>query len=276
MKHFFLFLIVGISFSCKEKKIQVPEIWETPIVIDTLTLENKFFRTKKIKTPINELIYIGQELDTIKIAENNLDYKQFYFESHISNDSANLQHAIEIIPDLEQNLTINESNFSIPPPPILIDGKEFEIDETKTDSLYNIWKTRKGNYIKAFPVFIRNISNDSIQIDHQDGQVFVIQEAKDNDGIWHPIEYWRFSDCGNSYAKSVIGPNELIIIKKIKYKGTFQTELRLKLKTENNIIYSRAFKGSINKEQFDVLNIDSWSKRKIDDKEYLDRILLNK
>lgn len=134
---------------------------------------------------------------------------------------------------------------------------------------------RPRNYVNAYPVFIRNTSKDTLNIDNQDGALFLIQEAKNKMGNWQPIEYWRYSICGNSYGYTSLGSNDILIIKKVKYQGEFETEMRLKLRINNKLFYSKPFKGSINIEQFDLKNLDDFTKKRLKNKDYINHIFLN-
>ena len=104
---------------------------------------------------------------------------------------------------------------------------------------------------KAFPLFIYNSSDSIIKIDTQEGWLFIIQEALDLDGKWKPIEYHDYEAvCGNSYGTQFLIPGFSIITKIYVYNGDFQTKLRVKLMTNNQVYYSNEFIGSINRGQF--------------------------
>jgi len=277
MKTQLIILLSLIILSCNNEKDKSISEWKIPIVKDSLPSADKNFETKYIKNPINQLLYIGAKKDSILISKNSLNINPYYSE-FIEIDTIPKESKFELIADTKQKLSIDLENFSFPPPPVALKGNEYEIDEVKTDSVFEIWKKRPRNYVNAYPVFIRNTSKDTIHIDNQDGALFLIQEAKNKIGEWKPIEYWIFSTCGNSYAYTSLGPNDILVLKKVSYKGSFETEMRLKLRTNNKLVYSKPFKGSINEEQFDLENIDGFTKRRLKnrDKEYIDHILLNK
>ena len=277
MKTQLIILLSLIILSCNNGKDKPIAEWKIPIVKDSLPSADKNFDTDYIKNPINQLLYIGERKDSVLITTNSLNINQYYSE-FIEDDTIPKESKFELIADTKQKLSIDLENFSFPPPPVALKGNEYEIDEVKTDSIYEIWKKRQRNYVNAYPVFIRNISKDTIHIDNQDGAVFLIQEAKNKIGEWKPIEYWIYSTCGNSYAYTSLGPNDILILKKVSYQGSFETEMRLKLRTNNKLVYSKPFKGSINEEQFDLENVDGFTKRRLKnrDKEYIDHILLNK
>ncbi|WP_420552843.1 hypothetical protein [Tenacibaculum aiptasiae] len=242
-----LIVLSATLLSCNKKKKQISKKWKNPIIIDSLPIAKKFFDTKNTSLPYNQLIFIGTNEDSIWIAQKNIN-PNYEFGSL---KKANNKHTeIEIIPDTTQNLSIDIEQFSFPPPPVFISQNNPDIDKHLSDSILDVWKNRPRKYVKAYPIFIRNKSKDTIKIEHQDGAIILIQEAKNKQGNWKPIEKWLYSFCGNSYGDYYLGKNDILVIKKAHYQGSFKTDIRLKIKTNNKIIYSKPFKGSINPEQF--------------------------
>jgi len=103
---------------------------------------------------------------------------------------------------------------------------------------------------ETIDIYIINNSNITVPIDMQDSQIFLIQEAYNAKNNWKPIEYWMYSDCGMSYHSVYLPPNYCIKSKIIKYFGTVETNLRIKLKMSNYIYYSNIFRGKMNLDQF--------------------------
>jgi hypothetical protein len=101
-----------------------------------------------------------------------------------------------------------------------------------------------------FSMYVLNNSKDSIHIFRQDWHLQLIQEAKDQSGIWKPIEFWQNSTCGNSYYLQNINSNEIIKTDSKGYQGNFKTEIRFKLKNNGKIYYSNSVKGNIDLSQF--------------------------
>lgn len=95
-------------------------------------------------------------------------------------------------------------------------------------------------------------SNDSAEkIMGQDGKLRIIQEGKNLNGEWEPIEYWQNSSCGNSYFPSIVVPGKSYVsVSGYRYTGGYETELRFKLNTGSSIIYSNTFTGKIHYNQF--------------------------
>jgi hypothetical protein len=60
--------------------------------------------------------------------------------------------------------------------------------------------------VDGYPVYIINNNNVSTWINNQGCAVDLIQEAKDIDGSWRPIERHYYGFCGNGYSKIIIAP----------------------------------------------------------------------
>lgn len=136
---------------------------------------------------------------------------------------------------------------------IVIESRE-EVDKTATPNNDNSFGvsviiTYKDVYKKAYPVFIINETNSKQLLELEDGQVMMIQEAKNENGDWLPIEAWMYSDCGNSYYSLLLEPRQYGFTRIKQYDGDFETELRLKMQNGDSFIYSNTFKGRIHKSQ---------------------------
>lgn len=107
------------------------------------------------------------------------------------------------------------------------------------------------NLSKYFLGYLVNTTNETFEIERQDGSLIMIQEALNEDGEWRPIEYWVYSGCGNSYFNPLIlTPNKYVMVPIKKYTGSFKTQIRLKLRNRKKTIYSPPFSGSIDRTQF--------------------------
>jgi len=122
----------------------------------------------------------------------------------------------------------------------------FKDISSKEDLLLYAEKTNDTIY----SIYVLNNSKDSINIFRQDWHLQLIQEAKDQSGIWKPIEFWQNSDCGNSYYFQSIKSKEIIKTDSKAYQGNFLTEIRFKLKNDGKTYYSNSVKGNIDLSQF--------------------------
>ncbi|GAB5551841.1 MAG: hypothetical protein Sapg2KO_14320 [Saprospiraceae bacterium] len=98
-----------------------------------------------------------------------------------------------------------------------------------------------------------NNSHQDVLVLTQDGSLIIISEALKEEK-WIPIEFWIWSDCGNSYHE----PLELKAQKSVDFDGPIfegdtKTKLRLKMCTGQNIIYSNEILVEINDSYFNKL-----------------------
>jgi hypothetical protein len=101
-----------------------------------------------------------------------------------------------------------------------------------------------------FSVYVLNNLKDSITIPMQDWHLFLIQEAKDQNGQWKPVEYFRRSWCGNSYRFDKFASKTVIETNTKAYIGKFETEIRFKLLVSETVYYSNSLKSKIDLSQF--------------------------
>ncbi len=103
-----------------------------------------------------------------------------------------------------------------------------------------------------YSIYVVNKTSDSISISNQDWSLFLIQEAKNKNGEWKPVEYWQYSTCGNSYLSENIEPNGILKTESTAYFGNFNTEVRFKLLNNDRIYYSNPINGFVNLSQFTI------------------------
>jgi hypothetical protein len=97
-----------------------------------------------------------------------------------------------------------------------------------------------------FPVFIKNISKDTLRIgEGGSSDIFsrLIMEAKNKSGEWKPIEQYLFFSCGTGIKEYFILPNHIAITGAKIYKGKIKTELRLTM----GKVHSNSFIGYLDK-----------------------------
>lgn len=110
-------------------------------------------------------------------------------------------------------------------------------------------KKEKEKNIIAYPVFFQNLSKDTIQIGVGDIIPMII-EAKDEKGIWRPIQKRFIYGCATGLTKFFLAPNQIGITAMKQFTGTFKTELRIAFLSKKNI-HSNTIQGFINPEQFE-------------------------
>ncbi|MFN8283986.1 MAG: hypothetical protein U0U67_12275 [Chitinophagales bacterium] len=100
-------------------------------------------------------------------------------------------------------------------------------------------------------IWIINNTNDTIELKAQDFSLLCLLQAKTKNGLWKNIEYWRFSDCGNSYySYSVLPKTANSIISNFHNEGDFETLLRFQIAGKYKFYYSNEFSGRIYKSRF--------------------------
>lgn len=125
------------------------------------------------------------------------------------------------------------------------------------DSINNMVKKQFIEYYERnghgrLLAILKNHSKVPVELHTQDGSLCLIQEALNTKGEWKPIEFFTYSSCGFGQHNIFLNENEQVRIVVRKYTGDIKTKLRLKLLTENGVIYSSEFDGHINKGQFKI------------------------
>ncbi|WP_326980982.1 hypothetical protein VUJ46_11760 [Chryseobacterium sp. MYb264] len=99
----------------------------------------------------------------------------------------------------------------------------------------------------AIHVEVKNVTEDSLSVNTQDSKFFMIKEFKNKSGVWQPLEFWKYSTCGNSYFENlVIAPKEHTETEINYIKGKSPTEIRIKFLFKDEIYYSNSIKLKIN------------------------------
>jgi len=124
--------------------------------------------------------------------------------------------------------------------------------QSKVKNEVNLFLEKSNDSL--YGIYIVNKTADSLKISTQDWHLFLIQEAKNQNGKWKPIEYWAYSWCGNSYLSEKLKPKGILKTESKIYRGNFKTQIRFKLLNNNKIYYSNVIPGYINLSQFDIPN----------------------
>jgi len=96
-------------------------------------------------------------------------------------------------------------------------------------------------------VWLINNTSDTILIQRQDWSYVCILEAVTKNGEWMPIQYWRLSDCGDSYMDKYFMPKTAnSFLMQWPQPGSYETKLRFKLLGATRFYYSNEFAGRIN------------------------------
>ncbi len=230
-KLFVIFFILLFSFCSKKERSPYPRLI-VPEQKDVINVNTK----EMLKFKIN-LLASSFDKDTVLKGD-------FEMES-TDKDYVIFEKADTIFPKYNFKIIIDTS-YTIP-------AKNFEhknIDLPKKGGISKYYEgTRElwKNYVTCFPLLILN--NEKVPVFIK--EMRMIQEAKDKDGIWKPIEFYDpLKDCfvNHHFFKFKSKKYEGVAI--IKYHGDFKTKLRIKVKINDHYYYSNEFDGSINRSQF--------------------------
>lgn len=130
--------------------------------------------------------------------------------------------------------------------------KEKIKSQSKTENEINLILEKNNDSL--YSIYVFNKTTDSLKISSQDWHLLLIQEAKNQNGEWKPIEYWRYSWCGNSYLTDKLDPNGILKTESKVYSGNFKTQIRFKLLNDNKVYYSNSKTGFVNLTQFEIPN----------------------
>lgn len=229
---FFLFIITG----CDEKNKKVNQInYSSFELVDTssflMSYKNDSITSQANYNPLS----IGKIEKTIKLVYDNFNQFEDYFvylDAPFPTFSMPNPQRIEIFVDTTKTIAnVNPYKFIPPPQPN---------------------KLKKANKVEgyyAYPVFIRNISTDTVWIGYGN-YIGLLVEAKDSLGEWKEIEKPFIYHCGTGLNDIVLPPNYLTVTSTIKYKGRYKTKMRVKtMNNFENEVYSNEFTGTINYSQ---------------------------
>ncbi len=128
-----------------------------------------------------------------------------------------------------------------------MDGFQLIVDY-ETNIVLSFPRTLWGNTF--YPVYVVNETQSTKIFTGKDSHLFSLQEARDSNYRWYPIERRPIEMCGHGYWGLRIHPGEFALFILQKYTGNFKTWLRVRLKNGTNIYVSKPFIGTINPSQF--------------------------
>lgn len=131
-----------------------------------------------------------------------------------------------------------------------VNGFEIIVDYEQTVK-HNPFYKHDSTLYAYYPVFFVNSTKTDKIFLGKDGYAFGIQEALDN-YKWKPIEGRGVIYCGNGHFGLLVHPQEFVVILMRKYKGDFETRIRVRFKVGESIYVSKPFKGTINYNQFSI------------------------
>ena len=198
--------------------------FKIPRIIDTLEKTEELKKSLSINISYPNIETVKPFGDTCYLKED------FYnmWDTSINHDVDQRADGLQILVDTTQSITIKNDR----------DRYHYPMGDTTQI------------YYKGLPCFVYNETSQIKWLLIQDSRIIVIQEAKDSNYNWRPIQIWFWSWCGNSYYRAYIKPKHYLMFKIPLYAGDYYTDLRLKLYSRDAIYYSNWYKGWINYKQF--------------------------
>jgi hypothetical protein len=112
-------------------------------------------------------------------------------------------------------------------------------------------------YFKSRGIALRlvNRTPETVAFTACDSQIYIVQEALDAKGAWRAIESLPFTDCGNSFHRVFLGPDQYWEFKARTYDGPIKTKIRFRLNRDGeenkaDSVYTGEFEGQVNEAQF--------------------------
>jgi len=238
IKALFASILISLMYSCVKP---INKAFRTPIIIQATTNDSIIFIEEESITSSWRTRFKGKAVfcDTLIIPVNMEDTTgSFGYFDNYQND-------------------------------FFYEGKRAVLNIHKTDSLEiaadyesSVAMKHPDNNIAYYyyPVYVVNNTSQTRVFTGKDGHVFAIQEALDSNGDWRPIEIRPFYMCGNGAWSLKIHSQEFLTFFVPKYKGDYETKLRIRLKVGDKrigetIYFSESFEGTINTKQFYFYNL---------------------
>lgn len=263
---FISFLFFNITFGqTDESNIDFPKL----ILTEADTIAHTF---SGFMHPSTATVYGIGVLDSLVLTEGTFSFDEESICTSKKEETNRLKLFVDASnPDFHSHF-LSEREKLPPPPPIGLDildsiyvdsiGRyDYVMNETG-DSLVNdytniIEKKQKFHY-KSYPFFLFNSSEEDITVSNPiSGDIYVILEALDKEGMWKPVEYWeqhRFL-CGTGHMDYNLSSKTFLVGAFKRFQGGFYTKLRMKLNTSGAVLYSNVFEDSIDYRQFDNTEI---------------------
>lgn len=251
-----LFLVLIFSFCTKNEESDLPRIY-FPKVKDVYKVDTDTMLKIQL-TPF--LLCFPMNFDRDTTCFRKIDPLAKEHDFFKNGDTRFPRYNFKITVDTSYTIDQNGFEYKTIPLPkkefIIIDGqingknptnaqirKSVEIIGSYCNNIFK----QHDDYIKCYPLLVFNNENKNVPV----GEVSYIQEAKDRDGKWKPIEFFeKHRSCIPRQYFLRFEEKKYMSFPIIKYYGSFKTKLRVKMQINRHFYYSNEFEGTINQGQF--------------------------
>lgn len=253
LKYIFIFLFFS---SCNKKEESKYPRLIVPKVKKSIRVNSKEMIRLSLAYPL------AFNFDKDTILKKEIDFKSLdkYSVGFKNIDTILPRYNFKIILDTTYLVSLKGfqyQNLSLPDEKhLIVNGKignkipnESQINEFNkiTSRYFNKLFALENDYVTCYPLLIYN--NDFKPAYFK--SIKMIQEAKDVDGKWKPVEFFQdIPTCVVTNMFLKLNPHKYQASAIIKYNGDFKTMLRVKVKINNEVYYSNEIYGHINKSQF--------------------------
>lgn len=220
------FLIICLRLNSQTLNFSNTETFKPPIIIDILPQTKELKRCSTISISYPKVIAVKPFDDTCSL----LNYYYTPYDTTFLRSLEDRGDGLQFIVDTSQKVTIKFDKL-----------REYYVGNDTTQIYY-----------QGYPCFVYNETSSVKWLETQDDRIIVIQEARDSNYHWRPIQIWEWSWCGNSFIKAPIKPHHYLLFKTPIFKGNFYTDTRLKLYSRDAVYYSNTYRSWINYNQFNL------------------------
>lgn len=212
--------------SCKQNQLKIKLFKTKNFIVADTSVEASQFLSFDAYTCDYPIYYIGAQLDTIKIGKEYRGGRTQWgnnFRMPWSRKYSTKTLAVYVDTSINTNAKVEYFSYGA---------------EKSNDSIINY---------NSFLFSIRNISDSTIYLGRTFSVFFINREAKNRNGDWVKVDK-KLSDlgiCGTGQPTIILKPQELVLAKVKRYRGTFVTDFRLVFGYGNNVVYSNVFRDSI-------------------------------
>lgn len=257
MRIILYFLLFFSLFGCKEKhpypRVIVPE---SDNVIEV--------NSKEMLQNISPLLAVNFIGDTVALPNvyGSFDGKNCKIYKGLREKVINKRYDLRIFIDTtfnfaSQGLVYKNFLYSVNES-ILRDS--VKVDFYKNKLPFSSISSLQKNYVSCYQVLFYNNSTKDIPLGTSDMEIRIIQEAKDVDNKWKPIEFHNSVAFCIEPLDLLLSPRHYSTSAIIKYKGNFKTKIRVKYCDGKNSFYSNIINGTINRSQFNQKNLKGFYK----------------